>query len=1501
MSFKKSSTKALSAGFWMTLGVCMLCIFAVVLAVVLSTKPNTQNDKNSLDGGLTNLTRESLINNQGWNTSILSDLKSASTRYGNNVALGNANGVQGVLVSLGGYTWEVVYIQNNIITLYACEDVATMAFDTDSADYVQSDVRAYLNNEFYPSLLQAVGFQQFDDFVVESGSLSLNYQIAGMQNVELYTTDNLLIKSNDITTKDKVWLPSAYEVGGFLSGDNASTERVNSFNVETVAGKSISSGLWNLSNQCRVGNNACLRSSTSTGVVYVSNNGNLLSGGNKQVYGIRPALNIVVPENFDNQQNTVERQGNLAISGSGTQSSPYVVSTADDLLTVSSNVLGGNDYSGKYIVLNNDIDLSGVTVWTPIGLFNNGTDSKPFCGTFDGQGFVVRHASSANTGLVGLFGYVSGGTVKNVAVSNTNWSTAGDYAGGIVSVMDSAASLSVSYNNSSVSGANFVGGLVGVVNLSGSTACTIADVYNTGAVAGSTKVGGLVGQMSSTSISRAYNIGTVSTNLDVLGNAGSSVSVTNTYYTSLDAQTYGTRCENLQAMRNTATFVGFSFYSSSAPTGVWFKSEILNDGFPTLKVFVKQIEVKLYCDNKSAGDYYVTLSGDSAKYKTVVSTLGTSATFTAQCNSGYRFLGWYTVVRSTSGAPVLGSDEATLFDEALQFNQTLTDYVYLEARFVKTFTVNVDTLFGDFSTSYANDQAVTLLSQGVSVGNQYDVGAVLTITVKTNITELSFVGLGYKTSGASSTYAFIGQDLDNSYGYWTSVTQNADSVVYVLTAGDPEAFTTDEFDIQDQFERQLNLTLSVVTNGAEKTPSASVQFGTDGAKITASTNTASQVFVYNVSGGLKLSVDYSNSNVDGVPIYDLDDWTLTIGSTDTTLASSVTSINIATYLPATSGNDQVYEILLSANFTLNNYTVGASAELGVDLAQNDSGTNKLANVYVALGSGEDVSEITADRFGISVAYGTLVSICFVPNFEFGYEFMSMTVDDTTVAPIKNANGVYYYDITMGTSSVVGLIKIKYIPIDVSPNVALFSNDTYTIISSGVTLSPTQFTSVNYYTDISALTLTVDTADNLYMCYGLKSVDVSFNAGSTYTTLKTYSGEVAKTEYKLFTTGTLVSLLYQQSNTKLTTTNNDVLLRITLYPLNTTLTVVACYKGSSNLVDSSVYGLTLSTNNQISSDDASQQYGYVLGSSVTIVANALNLGHKVLGYSQTANKDSDFLGTLSADDFKNSCTYTFTLNSNITLYVYFELRSFSVAFESNANTLASGSATLQAQGIKARDLSQTGNLTLNFDTGSTTTSTISMDYGHTLAYSATTATTIGSVNLILISIVVQNASTGTNLYEYPASTTEHTVTMLEDSDDNIYDNIKIIFRYNFKQTVYIKIASSVTDTSQLNGATIQFNNQDIIGNSTSVKLDDDVINQAQTSTNGYAISLVADEDGTKYTALFLMNISYKVSIGGGASSTQFELNLSNGEPVTFVISQIKFDNNAVNISGYFVFS
>ncbi len=1497
MSFKKSGTNKSSAGFWLTLGVCVLCLFVVALSFVLIPKNETQNDK-MLDTTLTNLTNQPLVNKKGWNASVLSDLRDASQRYGDNVALGNANGVQGVLVSFGGYTWEVVYIQDNVITLYACDSVATMVFDAQDLDYAKSNVRAYLNDEFYPQLLKNIGFAQFDDYVVATGGIMPNYQIHGMQNVELLTTDNLLIQNNDISTQDKVWLPSAYEVGGFLNGDNASTERVNSFNLEIVSSKNVSTGLWNLSSTCRMlDTSACLRSTTTNGVVYIGTDGNLLSGDLTQTFSIRPALNIMIPQKAEDTGNLISNSVNLAITGLGTQSNPYTISTVSDLLTLSSNVLQGNTYTGKYIVLNNDIDLSGVTVWTPIGLYNKGTDSKPFSGIFDGQGYVVRHASSANSGLVGLFGYVSGGTIKNVAVSNTNWSTAGDYAGGVVSVMDNGATLSESYNNSSVSGAKYVGGLTGYINNA-----TIINVYNTGAVAGSDAVGGLVGQISSATITNAYNIGTVSSNNDVLGSAGTDFGVSNTYYTSTQTQSYGTNCDSLDSLRSASTFVGFDFYSSTNLTGVWFKSNILNDGFPTLKIFVKQVEIKLYSSNNSAGDYYVTLADANTKYKSTISTLGTNATFVAQCSSGYRFLGWYTIILSTSGAPVLGSDEAVLVNDEAQFTEVLTDYVYLEARFVKTYNVSISTLYSDFSTSYTNNDAVSVSSQGVSNGSQYDVNAILTITVKTDIQELSFVGLGYKTSATSTTYTSIGTDLNNNYGYWTSVTQNADSIVYVLTVGDVDAFTTDEFDIQVHFERQLQLTLGTTTNGTDHTPSASVQFGANGAQITASTTTVSDVFVYNITGGLRLSVDYTNASVDGVAIYNLDHWTLTIDGVDTTLDSDTTSINIASCIPITTDNDDIFDITLIANFLLNTHTVSANVALGTDLASNDSGVNKLASIYILVGSGVDVNSITSEHQSISVAYGALVSICFVPNYAYGYEYLSLAVNGEDVTPAQNDDGVYYYDLTVGTSAVIGEIKVKYILINIQPSVAMLNNDAYTTITDNVSCAPTQFTNIDFYTDISALQLNMATTDNFYMCYGLKQLEASFDNGTTFVLVKTYGNEVAKAQYTLFNSGTLASLLYQQANTALSPTTNTVLLRVVIYPVNTTLNIVAYYKGTSSVVDASAYTLELSKDNQITSNLTAQQYSYILGSNVTINTTASNLGHKVLGYGTSANMSTGFFGTQDSDNYKNTSTYTYTITQDTTLYVYFELRTFSVAFESDANTLASSSATLQSQGITARDLSKTGNLTLSFDKDSTTTSTIKMDYGHTLAFGANSTTTISSIDLVLMSIVVQDVATGTQLAQYGATTLEHTFVMLEGSEQNIYDSIKIMFTYNYKQTVYIKIASSVTDTSQLNGATIQFNNQDIVGNSTSVKLNDNVINQAQTNTNGYGVSLVADSDGTKYTALFLMNISYKVTISGtSTSSTQFELELKNGEPVTFIINEVKFDNNAVNISGYFVFS
>lgn len=84
------------------------------------------------------------------------------------------------------------------------------------------------------------------------------------------------------------------------------------------------------------------------------------------------------------------------------------VNNATDLYNIRNNL------SGNYIQMAS-IDLSSYVDWTPIG-----DDGHPFTGTFDGNGHVISGLaitpSSTIRDYVGLFGYVSGATLKNTHV-----------------------------------------------------------------------------------------------------------------------------------------------------------------------------------------------------------------------------------------------------------------------------------------------------------------------------------------------------------------------------------------------------------------------------------------------------------------------------------------------------------------------------------------------------------------------------------------------------------------------------------------------------------------------------------------------------------------------------------------------------------------------------------------------------------------------------------------------------------------------------------------------------------------------------------------------------------------------------------------------------------------------------------------------------------------------------------------------------------------------------
>ena len=69
-----------------------------------------------------------------------------------------------------------------------------------------------------------------------------------------------------------------------------------------------------------------------------------------------------------------------AAGGDGTAENPYIIQTPAELQSMQ------NDLSAYY-VLANDIDMSGISNWTPIGNSNDTVHS--FLAKFDGNGYTI--------------------------------------------------------------------------------------------------------------------------------------------------------------------------------------------------------------------------------------------------------------------------------------------------------------------------------------------------------------------------------------------------------------------------------------------------------------------------------------------------------------------------------------------------------------------------------------------------------------------------------------------------------------------------------------------------------------------------------------------------------------------------------------------------------------------------------------------------------------------------------------------------------------------------------------------------------------------------------------------------------------------------------------------------------------------------------------------------------------------------------------------------------
>ena len=328
-----------------------------------------------------------------------------------------------------------------------------------------------------------------------------------------------------------------------------------------------------------------------------------------------------------------------ALSGEGTDSSPYLIEDAADLKAFR-DLVNEADSSTAYAKLTNDIDLKNEE-WTP---FNSasGYPTTAYAGTFDGDYHTISGLSINSTSSnQGLFGMINGATIKNLKVegsveSSNNYiggivgkvqqgkvencgfsgsvitTKSGGYAGGITGYAGNSTSqiaeINNCFNTSTVKGETrgTVGGIVGYAKYT-----TISNSYNTGDITGAMRSGGIAGQLQNNcTASNSYNIGTISgsaTASDICDFLYSSSKLENCcYITNASGAGTGTteNCEEITTTDGVLTKLGNAFVADS---------NNINQGYPILSWQTSSVSAEKNPSIKISGGnkLYMTNSGET--------------------------------------------------------------------------------------------------------------------------------------------------------------------------------------------------------------------------------------------------------------------------------------------------------------------------------------------------------------------------------------------------------------------------------------------------------------------------------------------------------------------------------------------------------------------------------------------------------------------------------------------------------------------------------------------------------------------------------------------------------------------------------------------------------------------------------------------------------------------------------------------------------------------------
>lgn len=191
------------------------------------------------------------------------------------------------------------------------------------------------------------------------------------------------------------------------------------------------------------------------------------------------------------------------------------ITTVDELKAFRNAVNSGTSYQYQNIYLKADLNLND-EAWTPIGNATN-----PFKGNFEGWGHKISNLKvEGSNDYAGLFGYIDGGSVRDVGVEGSGVA-GGLYVGGICGYLKSG-EISSCYSNIAVSGTQYVGGLCGysegkIENCwhQGNVTASKDSEVNAGGLVGEV----LVGDVNGGSLERCFVINTAITVYNVNNNS----------------------------------------------------------------------------------------------------------------------------------------------------------------------------------------------------------------------------------------------------------------------------------------------------------------------------------------------------------------------------------------------------------------------------------------------------------------------------------------------------------------------------------------------------------------------------------------------------------------------------------------------------------------------------------------------------------------------------------------------------------------------------------------------------------------------------------------------------------------------------------------------------------------------------------------------------------------------------------------------------------------------